>query len=352
VYVDGPPHHREAVLTAEAPASVASVRPLAALARVEALRCRDPYDAVVVSLGNSEFHTGGLATVLGRPGRSVVLAHDVRLTTLYRFAPWQQPEAAPGGFAATLQRMYDGRLPEGLGASGSVAADEAERWGLVMARDVIGAAKRFLVTSAFAAELARLDARAADRDRIGVLPFAIADDESTVARRPEAGPPVVVSFGVLNRLKQGATVASACRAAGARAVFVGPAADDDAAIVRDAGGEVTGEVDVVEYRRWLSVATIAVQLRSSTNGESSAAIGDCLAAGVPTIVTEIGANRSLPDDAVVKVRPEVDIAELAEVLRSLVADEGRRQVLSRAAIAYGRERSFAAAADALLSSLV
>ena len=95
-FVDGPPHHREAVLAGE------RARPLAALERVEALQ--GSYDDVVVALGNSEFHTGGLA-LLARRADATVLAHDVRLTTLHRFAPWQHPEATPGGFAATLHRM-------------------------------------------------------------------------------------------------------------------------------------------------------------------------------------------------------------------------------------------------------
>jgi glycosyltransferase involved in cell wall biosynthesis len=347
VYVDGPPHQRDAVLAAEAPSSVASVRPLAALDRVEALRGR--YDAVVYCLGNSEFHTGALASLLARR-EGVVVAHDVRLTTLYRFAPWQHPPAAPGGFAATLHRMYDGRLPDDLGASGSLTADEAERWGVLMTRDAIAASSAFLTTSAFAATLARLDARADHRDRVRVLPFAI-DDGADRARRADGDVLRVASFGVLNRLKQGRVLAAACRALQVPLAFVGPAGASDASEVRGDRVEIVGEVDAAEYRRRLAEATIAVQLRSATNGESSAAIGDCLAAGVPTVVTEIGANRALPDDAVVKVPADVDVATLTSVLRDLLADEPRRAALSKAASAYARGRSFEAAADALLDEV-
>jgi glycosyltransferase involved in cell wall biosynthesis len=346
VYVDGPPHQREAVLAAEVPASVAAVRPLAALDRVEALCGR--YDAVVCCLGNSEYHTGALAALLHRR-EGVALAHDVRLTTLYRFAPWQHPAAAPGGFAATLHRMDDGRLPEGLGAGGSLTSDEAERWGVLMARDAIAACSVFLTTSDFAATLARLDARPEHRDRVRSIPFALSDAPSPPARRE--GRPVVASFGVLNRLKQGPVLADACRSLGVPLVFVGPAGAADAAEVEGPGVEVLGEVQADEYGQRLAAATVAVQLRSATNGESSAAIGDCLAAGVPTVVTDIGANRALPDDAVVKVAPDVDAVALAKVLRELLGDESRRAALSAAAGRYAGERSFAAVADALLGVL-
>jgi glycosyltransferase involved in cell wall biosynthesis len=301
----------------------------------------------VFCLGNSEFHTGALASLLRRRD-GVVLAHDVRLTTLYRFAPWQHPEAAPGGFAATLERMYDGRLPADLGAGGELSPDDAERWGVLMARDAIAASSVFLTTSDFAAELARLDARPEHRDRVRSVPFAIADGPAPARR---AGRTVVVSFGVLNRLKRGRELADACSQLGVPLVFVGPAGDAEASEVEAVGGMVVGEVQPDEYARWLAEATVAVQLRAATNGESSAAIGDCLAAGVPTVVTDIGANRSLPDDAVVKVASDVDVASLVAVLRDLLADAPRREALSTAAQAYAGERSFEAAADALLAVL-
>ena len=350
-FVDGPPHLREAALAA---CTSGATRPLAALERVEALEGR--YDAVVYCVGNSEFHTGALAMLRRRPG--VVLAHDVRLTTLYRFAPWQHPDGAPGGFAETLHRMYPDRLPVSLGAAGELREDEVDRWGLLMARDVIAASTRFLTTSAFAAELARLDARPEHRDRIASIPFAVRDVASARPAARRDGPPVVASFGVLNPRKQAATLVRAVAAsthADVRLVFVGPAGDREAeAVVADAERlglrgrvEVTGLVDDDEYRRRLGEATVAVQLRSATNGESSAAIGDCLAAGLPTVVTGIGANRALPPDVVVAVPPDVDAAGLASVIDELLGSEARRLALGAAADAYAEAHTFEVAADAL-----
>lgn len=354
--VDGPPHERPAMERAQAPEGVA-VHRLAALERLEGVG--GPYDGVVYSIGNSEFHTGALAMLARRPG--MVLAHDVRLTNLYRFAAWQHPEAAPGGFHATLQRMYAGQVPEHLGQEGDLDRDEAERWGVVMARDVIGHSRRFLATSAFAAELARLDARPADRHRIGVLPFSMGAvplaDPTPAERRP--GPPVVVSFGMVNALKQGALLVEAFALAdpapGATLVFAGPASAGDAAAVHerarrlgiDARVQVTGELDEEEYRAWLGRAWVAVQLRAATNGESSGAVGDCLTAGIPTVVTAIGPNRAIPPAAAVAVPAGVEAGALAGVVGELLSDPDRRGRMGRGAREYAAAHSFRRAAEAL-----
>ncbi|MBW3555891.1 MAG: glycosyltransferase [Actinobacteria bacterium] len=365
--VDGPPHERPAMERARAPEGVA-VHRLASLERLEALG--GPYDSVVYSIGNSEFHTGALAMLARRPG--VVLAHDVRLTNLYRFAAWQHPEAAPGGFHATLQRMYGGRVPPELGGPGWIDNQEAERWGVLMARDVIGHSHRFLATSTFAAELARLDARAGDRDRIEVLPFSMGAvpvaDPTPAGRR--TGPPLVASFGMVNALKRGpllveafALAADAVGAGDAQLVFAGPASPADAGAVHERARQlgvagrvqVTGELDEDDYRDWLDRAWVAVQLRAVTNGESSGAIGDCLTAGVPTVITAIGPNRAVPGTAAVGLPAGAGAAELADVLVGLLSDPARRDSLGRGAREHAAAHSFARAAEALyevVSSLV
>ena len=76
---------------------------------VEQERARGGYDCVVYCLGNSQFHAGALAQLRRRSG--IVLAHEVRLTDLYALSA-DEPGAVPGGFAASLDAMYDG-LPDG-----------------------------------------------------------------------------------------------------------------------------------------------------------------------------------------------------------------------------------------------
>ena len=77
----------------------------------------------------------------------------------------------------------------------------------------------------------------------------------------------------------------------ARLVFAGPISEEDRSeIVTEAvrNGveneiEITGLLDDGRYASLLSRVGLAVQLRAQTNGESSAAMHDCVAAGVPLV---------------------------------------------------------------------
>ena len=92
------------------------------------------YDEVLYVLGNGEFHTAALACLRHR--RGIVLAHEVRLSGLYRFAA-DSKVAVPDGVAGSIRRIYGPLLPEGLACSGGVTPIESERYGLLMAREVI-----------------------------------------------------------------------------------------------------------------------------------------------------------------------------------------------------------------------
>ncbi|HVM02509.1 MAG TPA: glycosyltransferase [Acidimicrobiales bacterium] len=324
---------------------------------------RGGYDRVVYCLGNSEFHAGALAALRRRPG--LVLAHDVRLTDLYALSA-RRPDAVPGGFHAALQRLYGGRVPVELGAGGRLTAAEASHHGVVMAREVVALSQRFLTFSDFAARLAALDADPAHAGRIGRLPFAV--EGAGPVRSGWAIPgdgPVVATFGVVNEVKRPTTVVEAFALVAAawpaaRLAVVGPASEHDAGRVRAVAAGlgvgdrvvVTGEVDDDEYGAWLGRATVAVQLREVSNGESSAAVGNCLASGVPTVVSDLGAARSLPDGGVVKVPAAVPAGRLAGEVLALLADEGRRRRLGTAALAYAGEHTFARlAADLAAAAL-
>ena len=350
-FVDGPPHHRAEQRAARAPAGIA-VHPAAALEQTEALVA--PFDAVVYTLGNSEFHTAALAALHRRPG--IVYAHDVRLTDLYRFAPHQHPRAlaarGPDAFHRTLHALY-ADLPPDLGAGGSLTAEEADHHGILMARDAIAASTHFLATSDYAATLARLDAHPHHRHKVHALPLAIGVHAPSSDGPAPDGSPVVASFGLVNERKQTATLldafaAVAARHPDARLAIVGPAGDAEIAALRahaDRLGltgrvELTGRVDPDEYGRWLRRATVAVQLRDHTNGETSGAVGACLASGVPTIVTAIGPARELPPGSVVPLPPFARPDQVAAAIDELLRDPVRRTGLARAAREYAATRTF------------
>jgi glycosyltransferase involved in cell wall biosynthesis/predicted SAM-dependent methyltransferase len=91
---------------------------------------------------------------------------------------------------------------------------------------------------------------------------------------------------------------------------------------------ITGWADSTVFRQYLAVADIAVQLRTLSRGETSAAALDCMNYGLPTIVNANGSMADLPRDAVWMLPDEFTDAELAEALESLWQEGGLRKRLA------------------------
>jgi glycosyltransferase involved in cell wall biosynthesis len=334
------------------------------LRRVEAVTAG--YDDVVYVLGNGEFHTAALESLRHR--RGTVLAHEVRLSGLYRFSAGSAA-AVPEGVAGAVRDMYGPLLPEGVAATGEVSPLETELYGLLMAREVIALADRFFVTSPAAARLARIEAGPELASRIGVVSFATETPRPTGAPYPiieviEPTARLVASFGIVDPIKQpqkllGAFALLAPRHPELVLGLVGPIsgglADELRSLGRTLGIDkrlfLTGLVSNEQYVAWMDRASVAVQLRASFSGEASAAAGDCLFAGVPTVVSDIGWMGELPDDAARKVRVDATPGELAQACEALLDDTAALRALGEGARRYAEAHTFKTAARELLEIL-
>ena len=96
----------------------------------------------------------------------------------------------------------------------------------------------------------------------------------------------------------------------------------------------TGWVSEEDYKYWLGVATISVQLRTDSRGETSASLFDCLANEVPVIVNSHGDMTDFPEDVVYKIKADPSISELADAIELLVDDSELRQNLKVKAIRH------------------
>jgi glycosyltransferase involved in cell wall biosynthesis len=97
---------------------------------------------------------------------------------------------------------------------------------------------------------------------------------------------------------------------------------------------ITGFVDDATYADYLWAADVAVQLRTTSRGETSATALDCLAAGLPTIVNAHGAMAELPNDVVWSLKDEFSLEDLSLALEVLTTDEARRTALSQSAVVF------------------
>ena len=356
--------------------------------RVESLmhveRLTGRFDEVIYVFGNSHHHLGALSMLRRR--RGVVMSHDVRLSNLYRHLTGD-PGFLLGGLGRSIEQMYQGQLPRSIGATGDLDEHDLEQYGILMARDIISMSSGFLVTSTAAAQLARIDARPNALRRIAVLPFAMEvpvpndvgfHEDSTACPAilmeqpgnlwgkppPRDQTTYLAHFGIVDPIKRPVLLVEMLAALTARAevrlVFVGPVADAlcselvNRARALGIGERVlfTGPLGARDYLSWLERVAIALQLRAKSNGEASAAIGECLAGAVPTVVSDLGWSGELPEDAVVRVDTRIDAHDLANVTLQLLDDSRRATEIARTGATYASHFSFDYVARTLLAKTI
>lgn len=319
------------------------------------------YDTVLYTVGNSSFHVRAFDLARRVPG--VVWLHDAYLIGLHlEWALWQIRERGRATDVLTIFReeilaMYGGRvapaqvLVEPLSHVAFVERDVFLNHGLLRG------ARAIVLNSELAHDMARLDAGPdGELPPVTVLRHAIPD--RAVLPIPERGTPrprpLVVALGIVHAIKRPEVLLRALATSDVDAdlAFVGPCDDVLAAQLRALAHTlgiaervtVTGFVDVPTYARWIGEAAIAVLLRDVSFGESSGAIHDAIAGGVP-IITSIASAGDLPADLVQRVAPDCSVAHLASVMRSVLADDARRARMAAAAASYATTWSFGRVAD-------
>ncbi|MCJ8501250.1 glycosyltransferase [Desulfatitalea alkaliphila] len=106
----------------------------------------------------------------------------------------------------------------------------------------------------------------------------------------------------------------------------------------DKGVRMTGWVDMSTFWTYLSATDIAVQLRSTSRGETSGTVLDCMNHGVPTIVNANGAMAELPFDAVWMLPENFEVRQLTEALEHLRQDRERCKLLGKRSQEYIQNR--------------
>jgi glycosyltransferase involved in cell wall biosynthesis len=271
------------------------------------------FDRVLYHLGNSVHHSADLDLLAAAPG--AVIVHDAVLTGAILGSP--DALGHPGGGAALL--AHDGPPPPD---------GELDLRGV---RTALAPALGVLVHSQHAVQLLRRAGVTSGMLRATRLAAPVRTTRLERAPiSPDAGPPVLAHFGFVNEFK-GADVlveaAADLASAGVpcRVVFVGEFASDSlrARVLRQAGrlgvpATVTGFVSPTEWEGWLTRAACAVQLREQSHGESSAALGELFAAGLPVVCTDIGSFAELPEGVVRHVPPGVTPGALARALQDVL----------------------------------
>lgn len=304
---------------------------------------------VLYHFGNSAFHGHMFDTLLRHPG--VVVLHDFYLSGIVNYlerdASW--PNAfcrslyESHGYPALLDELRDGRTPA--------------IYRFPCNKPVLDNAAGIIVHSQYSMRLARQWYGPAAADGWRYIPLLKAEPallDHAAARALlgfSADDFLVCSFGHVGATKLNDRLIDVWRnsplAADPRChlVFVGAVGPDEYGIrihemvdtiAHDGRIRITGFATPEIYRAYLSCADIAVQLRSQSRGETSAAILDCLSYGIATIVNANGSAAELPDDVLVKLPDDFSQGDLFDALITLWGDTERRQVLVEVASRHVR----------------
>lgn len=302
------------------------------------------FDRILYHFGNSEFHMHMFDLLRAYPG--VVVLHDFYLSGIshYREAVGNNPN----GFAREL--MHSHGWPAVV--LKHQAQDVAEAiWAYPCNLQVIQDALGVIVHADYSKKLARkwYGANAADDWRhIPLLRQPLNGLDKIDARKAlgfGSEDYIVCSFGMLAKTKMNDRLLAAWLASPlakdphCHLVYVGQndGGDYGADMSRMIGANgsdrirITGWTDTKIFRQWLAAADVSVQLRTLSRGETSAAVLDCMNAGLATIVNANGSMGELPSDCVWLMDDAFTDEDLVEALDVLWRNQSRRKNLSKAA---------------------
>jgi glycosyltransferase involved in cell wall biosynthesis len=288
------------------------------------------YDALLYAVGNSVFHHLTHDAALRHPG--ILWLHDIRLQGLV--TTWARARFGarwPTVVDEMIESQYGPRVPrrdDWWGLPDHELYGRLTAYDAYLTRHLVAGSRGVLLHSEGARRLLELDQPAGS-----TTPPAIVVPV-TVPRRPagsrERSPrPLVVSMGIVASVKDPETLirAAALVDGPLDVALVGEISDgyraelERLATAVGLRGELMlpGAVDHDEYWTWLDRAWGAVQLRRTWNGETSGAVNDAVASGVPVATNLPSAGEMVATGAATPLPMPVRVADVAEWLTSVVA---------------------------------
>jgi glycosyltransferase involved in cell wall biosynthesis len=300
------------------------------------------FERIIYHIGNSDVHQFMFPLLARHPG--IVVLHDFYLSNVIDNMENYAGATLALPMAILRSHGYTGLMDFHLHGRNSAI------WKYPANKEILNRASGVIVHSNFSLELGERWYGPGSTAHWQVLPLLRGAPPQDVLDRQAArallgisdDEVLICSFGMLgssklnhrlvaafNALPQGAAVRC-------RLVFVG--GDDPSAYgkalkdtIATSGRQndvfITGFVDAMHYRTWLQAADIAVQLRTTTRGETSASVLDCMLYSAATIVNAHGANATLPEYGVCLLPDEFTDAQLYQALAGLIDNPAARHVL-------------------------
>jgi glycosyltransferase involved in cell wall biosynthesis len=310
------------------------------------------YSRVIYQFGNSHFHDWQLDLIGKAPG--IVVLHDFILEDFYR------DMGSSGRYPHAWEResYYSHGYEEIIPFVSPIKLARISRY--PMNRSILERAIGIIVHSQYAKQLASeyfgdgASESFAVVPQLRMLPASVdtGKGRSELRREIEVGDDdlLICSFGIVMPTKLSHVILDAFTRLDIgmqkrlHLVLVGGRLDNPYTMELEekiehsvyAGWDIqlTGWVDASRYEDYLNAADVAVQLRTDSRGESSRAVLDCLAHGIPTIINAHGPAGEFPADAAVMLFDDFSREDLASALSVLVRDSQLRDGYSKRAIEY------------------
>ena len=309
------------------------------------------YDRILYQIGNSEFHHHMFPLIERYPG--IVVLHDFYLSHILALL-----EVSGGWDKYWTQALVVSHGYEAARARHAPAETEGALWTYPCNLRILQEAQGIVVHSDFSRQLANRFYGDRFAEDWAIVPMArrlpsTADREA--ARRTLGlleDDFLLCSFGQLQDNKLNHRLLRAwldSRSAGdarCRLVFVGETPPSDycealrATIAASGAADrihITGFASAELYRRYLQAGDAAVQLRTMSRGETSAALFDCMGQGLAVVANAHGPMATCPPGTVLMLPEAFTDEELTRAIDSLFFDSDLRSRTGERARAFVRD---------------
>lgn len=295
------------------------------------LRAPGDFDAVVVHFGDHwPFHARALAFLKANP--CIAVLHDATMLNYFL------GKAHLTGGRSAVQKLCDeairmyGPLPSATGVPSldhfAWVTSAAEHWPFMY--EIASAASAVVVHSDHCVQALPESFR--DKCRVLMLPACATPPKRLPRERLEESQVAFCTIGHMNENKRAASVMRAIAASPklkdcANYTLAGPITDDQRVALESLATElgfrglrILGRVTDAEMNECLNASDVICCLRYPTLEGGSGSVLEGLQYGRPTLVTNAGFYRQLPDDMVWKVDPENEVADIVRHLEGICVD--------------------------------
>ena len=292
---------------------------------------REPYDLTLYQMGNQpHFHEYMYGYLFQQPG--AVVFHDYCLH--HSRADMLLKRNMTEEYRQELQFVYPDQAERIANAAVTFAAGDLLFFHYPLFELVVRASLAAAAHTTAAVEKLKISGAPVVRIPLLQLPSGAARTQNHLPEKT-----VVASFGYATQAKRISTILEAIAGLSGEHpdlcyVIVGSVedpADLQAQIDRHRLKDrvlVTGHVDLDEFLSWMARADVIVNLRYPSAGEMSATLIQAMASVKPVIISRLLHLQDLPEEAVLRVRPDQELQDLNAALNSLLKDAAFRERIS------------------------